>query len=60
MQLPVYLLPSLLDPSDKHAFMHKYVLYILWSEDETTYVYNQIRIGQNMRTVTYILLIVRK
>lgn len=23
MQLPVYLLPSLLDPSDKHAFMHK-------------------------------------
>lgn len=22
IQLPVYLLPSLLDPSDKHAFMH--------------------------------------
>lgn len=37
-------------------------LYFIFCEqrDETTYMYNQIRIGQNMRTVTYIPLIVRK
>lgn len=37
-----------------------YFIFCEHAEDETTYVYNQIRIGQNMRTVTYVLLIVRK
>lgn len=48
MQLPVYLLPLLLDLSDKHAFMHKLVCSLYLVNRRRNHIRVQLRIGQNM------------